>query len=234
MSLTSLTFLSSLRRASGRAGKVELQPYEVAAVLLLALAVVALGVYYFVLLGPERGRVDKLRQDIARNDATIQQLRSGDGEQDPGSDNAKASLSSLQEFDQTLLTPQAGQSAIIAEVNDLARKHHIGITDSLKFTKIEEAAADATTLERRSNASIYPGLALDLGVQGTYENLRNFISQLENSKNFVILKGVELEGIEPQEVAEGGRRTNIRSQKQGVGTIELIALRLRLDAYFKR
>jgi hypothetical protein len=231
---TSLTFLNSLRRVSGRAGKVELRPYEVAAILLLALSVVALGVYYFVLLGPERSKVDKLRQDIARNDATIQELRSGKGTQDPESDNTKASLSSLQEFDQTLQSPQAGQSAIIAEVNDLARKNHIGITDSLKFTKIEEAAADSTKLERRSNASIYPGLALDLGVQGTYENLRNFISQLENSRNFIILKGVELEGIEPQEIAEGGRRSNVRNKQEGVGTIELVALRLRLDAYFKR
>ena len=75
---------------------------------------------------------------------------------------------------------------------------------------------------------------LDVGVQGKYDDLRAFINDIEHSKNFLVLNAIQLQGIEPQNVQRpGGVRTVTRGQKV-VGPIEVIALRLKLDAYFKR
>jgi len=102
----------------------------------------------------------------------------------------------------------------------------------LKFTKIEEAPANQTASQRREDSSIYPGLSLDLGVQGKYDDLRAFINDVEHSKSFLVLNAIQLQGIEPQNAQRGGVRTTQRQKT--VGPIETIALRLKLDAYFRR
>ena len=233
MSTTAATFIGSLKKVSGRARKIELRPYEVAAVMLLVLSVVALGVYYFVLLGPARDRVAKLRSEDKKNTEQIKNLQKGITDiQDPNK-TVKVALTSLEKFDSLLSNQTTGGTAIIREINELARKNKIGITDGLKFTKIEEAPTNQTASQRREDASIYPGLSLDLGVQGKYDDLRAFINDVEHSKNFLVLNAIQLQGIEPQNMQRGGVRTAVRNQRT-VGPIETIALRLKLDAYFKR
>jgi Tfp pilus assembly protein PilO len=233
MSTTAATFIGSLRKVSGRARKIELRPYEVAAVMLLVLAVVALGIYYFVLLGPERDRVTKLRSIDKKNAEEIKNLQKSAGEiKDPNA-QVKIALASLEKFGSLLPNQTTGGTAILREINELARKNKIGITDGLKFTKIEEAPINQTVSEKREGASIYPGLSLDLGVQGKYDDLRAFINDVEHSKNFLVLNAIQLQGIEPQNMQRGGVRTTTRGPKV-VGPIETIALRLKLDAYFKR
>ena len=234
MSTAATNFMGSLRKVSGRARKIELRPYEVATVMLLVLAVISLGVYYFVMLGPARDRVAKLRSIDKKNTEEIKNLQKGITNIEDPNAKVKIALTSLEKFDSLLQNQNTGGTAILREINELARKDKIGITDGLKFTKIEEAPTNQTASQRREDASIYPGLSLDVGVQGKYDDLRAFINDIEHSKNFLVLNAIQLQGIEPQNVQRpGGVRTVTRGQKV-VGPIEVIALRLKLDAYFKR
>jgi len=234
MSTTAATFIGSLKKVSGKARKIELRPYEIAAVLLLVMAVVAVGVYYFVLLGPARDRVAKLRAEDKKNTEQIKTLQKGVTDYKDPNVTVKVALGSLEKFGSLLPNQNAGRTAILREINELARKDKIGITDGLKFTKIEEAPVGQTDSQRREDASIYPGESLDLGVQGKYDDLRTFINDIEHSKNFLVLNAIQLQGIEPQNVQRpGGVRTATRGQKT-VGPIEVIALRIKLDAYFRR
>ncbi|HZS45895.1 MAG TPA: hypothetical protein VFC63_12395 [Blastocatellia bacterium] len=234
MSSASATIVASLRKVSSSARKFELRPYEVAAVLVTALAVISLGVYYFVTLVPAKSRVDKLQTEKIKNKTEIEGYKIGLTEvKDPGA-QTKQALDSLQQFNQLLPSGVTGQNAILTEINDLARENKIAITDALKFTKIDETPLDAPQSQRRENMSVYPGLSLDLGVQGNYKNLREFISKLEHSRNFLVLNAIELVPIDPQQQqTRGGVRTTTRGPKSIV-PIENVALRIKLDAYFKR
>src|SRR5216684_4228342 len=98
MSTAATNFIGSLRKVSGRARKIELRPYEVAAVMLLVLAVVSLGVYYFVLLGPARDRVAKLRSEDKKNAEEIKNLQKGMINVLDPTKNIKIALTSLEKF----------------------------------------------------------------------------------------------------------------------------------------
>jgi hypothetical protein len=233
MSSASATIVASLRKISSSTRKIELRPYEVAAVIVVALAIISLGVYYFVMLVPAGGRYDKLTQEKKKNETEIAGLRLGLTKIiDPGK-QTKEALDSLQQFNQMLPNGVAGQNAILTEINDLARENKIAIIDAMKFTKIDETPLDAPQSQRRADASVYPGLTMDLGVQGSYDNLRDFINKVEHSKNFIVLNSIQLEGIEPQQQGRSGVRTGLRGPKS-IGPVETIALRIKLDAYFKR
>jgi Tfp pilus assembly protein PilO len=77
--------------------------------------------------------------------------------------------------------------------------------------------------------SAYPGIAVDVTVEGQYQNVRHFIQDIERSKQFIIINQVELqratENSAPQLAAEGG----------GAGSRgSLVSLQVNMATYFQR
>lgn len=206
---------------------ITLKPAEMAAAGLLVLAIAALAGFYLFFVSSEQSRLEKLHTDFARNREEIERLRKEAKTPDTSGQTVAAALKSADDFQAMLKPVSEGRRDIIEEVNQLAGDSGVSITDAVQFTAIRESE-DLTKPARQAGEvkSAFPGLAVQLAVDGQYENLREFISKLERSKNFLVMNQIQLEGIEELQRGQRGAKAT--------GKIEKISLRLNLDTYFRR
>src|SRR5262249_57603422 len=77
---------------------------------------------------------------------------------------------------------------------------------------------------------IYPILGIDTTVIGDYSNLRGFLSDLERSKQFLIINALAFQGGDEKiarQLAKGGKQIQLSPSSIPV------SLRIELDTYFQ-
>lgn len=125
--------------------------------------------------------------------------------------NADAILDSLKEFESRLKDSKHGISAIIDEVNALARAHKVSAGDINFITQKAESLESAEPQGSLSPApsatpkllmrdgkpvNVYEGLGIETTVEGDYHDLRRFISAFEQSRQFVIINSIALQSVD--------------------------------------
>lgn len=226
------TALSKLRKLGGAGRSIDwnamtLRPAEIVAAALLVVSVVAVAAFSLFFVTAEKSRIEKLRGDFERNRGEIARIRKQSETPNTSGELVLTALKSLDEF-QLLLKPVAeGRRDIIEEVNEIANDSGVDLSDAVQFTPIRESEDLSKPSRSPGEAkSAFPGLGVQFAVEGEYESLREFVSKLERSKNFLVINQIQLEGIEE---LQKGTRGSKRS-----GKIEKVSLRLNLDTYFQR
>jgi Tfp pilus assembly protein PilO len=141
---------------------------------------------------------------------------------------------SLDEFEsEHLLGPDVGRMGLYDSLNVLIRKNGLRNTSGPTYTSLESSTSKTSSTGSRSAntkwQSVYPGIAISVTVEGQYQNLRHFIHDLENDKQFIIINSVELErSTETNNLlpAEGEPATGAR--------VSPVSLRLEMTTYFQR
>jgi hypothetical protein len=195
---------------------------------LLILLLVLVSYFYFLL--PAQSRLSALQRERER----LQTLLRTSGDVLKKDEDTKQIVEkitgSLEEFEFSRLVNQSqGRMDLYDELNDLIRKNSLRNTSGPTYTTLEAAGSKAA---RKSTAtkwqSVYPGIAVAVTVEGQYQNLRHFIRDLEASKQFIVINGVEL---------ERATETNTPLSAEGAPANprgSLVSLRLDLATYFKR
>lgn len=138
---------------------------------------------------------------------------------------------SLSDFETNQLIGRTqGRMALYEELNQLIRKNSLRNTSGPNYTPLQSSTARTNGATRSASAkwqSIYPGIAINVTVEGQYANLRRFIRDIEASRMFVVINGVEL---------ERATETNSSAPVEGEGAPRpaLVSLRLDLATYFQR
>ena len=88
------------------------------------------------------------------------------------------------------------------------------------------ATANGTGIAARKRQSVFPGIDISLTVEGAYANVRHLIHDIEASRRFIVIDGVELESVSDA----GAQRTAESKVERG----QLVSLRLDMSAYFRR
>lgn len=201
----------------------------VAAVAVLVFAVLTL-VFYFSTLKPRQDEIASLQRQLDTLKKTeVEATRISEQPEQPFIDEAKEALESLDYFKSAHLRPQSsGRIALINDINALARKNNVQLTSGIEM-QMDRAGADAEEekdeSKRRSKESflrVFPNLDMRFTVSGGYQQLRNFINDLEANKQFKVLKAISLDTIRESE-GQRGRRTSV---------VTGIALTIELTAYF--
>jgi hypothetical protein len=246
------TRLGTLRatRRRGPVGLPELIALACAA-LLLAAAIFS----YLFLLVPQNSRRASLD---AEGKSLEQVLKSQQNNIDTTQDTASRVneiLTSLERFETGHLgNASSGTKTVVEELNRLITKNGLRISGGINFTQLQEAVpgAENAPRQRRQSAdgegtqrvvqSIFPGIGVTLTVEGTYPNLRRFISDIEGDRRqFVVINTVELEGVTDTNAAEQvappvtnnalpGAPPPVQSPTRGA----LVSLRLDMSTYFRR
>ncbi len=227
--------LTNVRRSrrSGVLGLAEIVGLCIAGLMLLMVLVA-----YFYFLIPAQSRLSSLMLERNR---LQQQLSVVQADFVKGQDT-KATVenitSSLQDFENVRLVGRGGgRMALYGELNQLMLKNGLRNTAGPTYTALEplgsrsaqQAAAVASNSAAAKWQSVYPGIAVNVTVEGQYQNVRHFIRDLESSRQFVIVNAVELE-----------RATESNSQPSDAGSPKaaasngLVSLRLDLATYFQR
>jgi Tfp pilus assembly protein PilO len=118
------------------------------------------------------------------------------------------------------------------DLNRLIIKNALRNTSGPNYAALDPAGSKTpgkTTNTKWQN--VYPGLAVDVTVEGSYQNIRRFVSELENSKQFVIINQVELQRAMQNNSAVDAA-TGVSPETGSRASI--VSLQLNLATYFQR
>ncbi|HEX8457523.1 MAG TPA: GspMb/PilO family protein [Pyrinomonadaceae bacterium] len=201
---------------------------EILALTAAALLLFTAAAAYFFLLAPERSRLAALENERAQLQAKLRASTEGVERNETTQASVDRIVTSLNEFETTALASRDPQTttAVIGELNEKTRRHSLARAQ-FSFSHLDEfvpgqtpaqqAAARAGNLSKRE--TVFPAIDISLTVEGTYGNLRRFIRDIEQSRRFIVINGVQLENV--SETGDSARAA-------------LVSLRLDMSAHFRR
>jgi len=196
-----------------------------AACLLLALAFAA----YFLLLVPQRSTLVSLETERAQLQGQITAAKVNVDERVSTNDAVSNIVSSIRSFETTtLVAREVGVMPIYEELNDKTRRNGL-VRAQFSYAYQDEAVAGAAGGRTAANLAgssqrrqlVFPAVDINLNIEGNYANVRRFIADMERSNRFVVINGVQLEGLNESGANPAARGT-------------LVTLRLDMSAYFSR
>jgi hypothetical protein len=241
-------------------------PAEIVVVAAGLLALI--GAFAFYLLGavPSNRELTRNKSEADRLDAEVVSARSKYGDIKSTQDQVGKLVASLDDFETRFLPVQSnGQSALYERLNGLMAAYGLVNTTGPDYAPLE--AADITkpgqqqTDEEKGRSkyrSLYPGVYVTTTVEGTYQNLRRFIREIETGREFVLISAIELapsdtdtqkpqSGPTQASVGQPGVNPNIKGFNQPVPPVapqqtgpkgkmhgETVALHIEMAAYFRR
>jgi Tfp pilus assembly protein PilO len=215
------------RRATRPASTIRLPEIIALATAILLLLVAACA--YFFLLVPERSRLVALENERAQLQAKLRTSSEGVERNESTQASVGKIVSSLNEFETSVLVARAPQTttAVIEELNDKTRRHSLARAQ-FSFSHLDEFVPGQTNSQQSrggvaGNASkresVFPTIDISLTIEGQYGNLRRFIRDIEQSRRFIVINGIQLEGV---------------SDTGNAARASLVSLRLDMSAHFRR
>ena len=198
----------------------------VAACALLALAAAS----YFLLLVPARMNLAGLEAERAQLQTQIRTATENRNTRLSAGDRVSEIVRSLEQFETGALAPrEASITSLYQELTEKPRRNGLARAQ-FSFVHQDEqaqsqqqrqaAAANLSGVARRRQ-TVFPSTDITLNIEGSYGNVRRFIRDLERSSRFVVINGIQLEGI---------NETGADAAARGA----LVTLRLDMSAYFRR
>lgn len=205
---------------------------EVAALVVsgFVLFLVLLSYLYFYL--PARSRYNSLIQDHERSETNIKKLRDIASKGQSSKDTVNQVTTSLTSFEDVALTRQdSGRLALYDELNQTILKNNLKNTSGPTYTVVDPTGTKATPGKAVNTKwqSYYPGLAVMVTVEGSYQNLRHFIQDIERSKQFLIINEVELQRATEHNLPSSAEAAATEGSKNSQ-----VSLQLGLATYFRR
>jgi Tfp pilus assembly protein PilO len=199
---------------------------------LLVLALVIVAYLYFLM--PARSRLNALQLERTRLQTQLRTSQDAVQHGQTTEATVQSITQSLDNFENDqLMTTNRGRMGLYDSLNGLIRKNGLRNTSGPTYAPLEpKGTKTATSGDRSANSkwqSVYPGIVISLTVEGPYQNLRRFIRELEQDKQFVIINSVELERSTETNSSpspDGNPTTGARSS--------LVSLRLDMASYFQR
>lgn len=204
----------------------------------LLAALVFIGVvvfYYFTKVQPLQSKLDGLveRERVAKDQ--IEKSNSDEKKRQEQSSNAEVILASLKSFEIYLKTDERGMTEIINEIDSLGKKHAVLTGDSTyRVAEADQPVDENGAPKQKTDADkqkIYPALGIDTNVIGEYPNLRRFLGDLEQSKQFLIINSLTFQG-ESDKVRREAQKSG-KQKAQFSPEAALVSLKIEMDTYFQ-
>lgn len=240
-------------------------PIEIGVVGAASLAVVAAIAVYFFFTLPAKNELERNRATSERLEADMISARAKYGDITNIEAHVAKLVSSVDDFESAYLPVAAnGNTALYQKLNGLIAANGLINTNGPDYAplEIDDQASENQSESERGRArfrSLFPGTYVTMTLEGSYANLRRFISQIETGNDFVIISSVELQPSDKQGNAsnspEQAAQQNLQLDQDGFGGIpvqrqvqdlnqprrqtgrtlgQVVSLRLEMAAYYKR
>lgn len=218
------------RRATRPASAIRL-PELLALAAAVALLLGAACAYFFLLV-PERARLAALENERAQLQAKLRASSQGVERNESTQASVGKIVSSLNEFETSVLVAREPQTttAVIEELNDKTRRNSLARAQ-FSFSHLDEFVPGQANSQQSNTRgggaagnvskreSVFPTIDISLTIEGQYGNLRRFIRDIEQSRRFIVINGIQLEGV---------------SDTGTAARAALVSLRLDMSAHFRR
>lgn len=189
---------------------------EIVTVALAMFAVLTLILIYVFLVIPSNRELEANRSKRDRLEQELMAAKAKYGDITSTETQVAKLLSSVNDFEVGYLPVAAtGRNALYQRLNGLIYAYGLVNTTGPDYSPLE--TADQTlanqTDEERGRAkfrSLFPGVYVTMTVEGSYQNLRRFIKEVETGREFVVISAVELEPSDTQQQREStpGQQVN--------------------------
>jgi Tfp pilus assembly protein PilO len=204
----------------------------------LLVLIFAIG-YYFNSLRPEQQRLKALEEKLKEQQEVINKGQVGMGPSGSSRmDMLKETLDSLERFRHEQLKPEStGIIDLFNQINALAKKNNLKLTSGITMdreqrqdgSELTTGSGKKTSKKKTSDqtTAVFSRAQCEFTVFGSYESIRSFISDLEHSKQFVVLNSMDLKSGEETQQHVGGRRGRAEAAASG------LSLSVKITTYFQ-
>jgi Tfp pilus assembly protein PilO len=205
--------LSRVQARSGGAARrpFGLSPAEIIVACLTLVVFTFVVIYYFSSLRPEQERLNRVEADYEELRNQLRGSPQNAGPAAPEVDSGKAAVDSLEQFKSGYLKPVTQTKiALFNEINALARNNKVVLASGIELAELNlartEKQKDESRVKGEDAINTFPKLAGHFTVAGEYASLRQFIRDLESSKQFVVVNSINLINQEGKQRGEEGPR----------------------------
>jgi hypothetical protein len=192
---TSVTRVRVLRKVkSGMFDAPEIVAMSIAGITLIGV----IYAYFFMLL-PARDEFQKREVERSQKQTQLSDLQAKSQLAGTNAAGTVDLMSSVERFESNFLPLGInGNAALYQRLNELIRSNGLRNTAGPQYSSLEmiDASKAAKINERRGGGkqpSIFPGTYVTVTVEGNYASLRHFISDLESTKQYLVINTVEIE-----------------------------------------
>lgn len=244
-------------------------PLEIGAVAAGGLVLLAAMMAYFFFVIPSSRELAINRSKASSLDAELASARTKYGEITDTETQVDKVLASVDDFETRFLPAVSnGQNALYQRLNGLILSYGLVNTSGPDYTPLETVNQNSGQQSdeergREKFRSLYPGVYVTTTVEGSYQNLRRFIREIEIGNEFIIVSAIELapsenegsreqrqdqvagaQAPDPAMAQPGGfppgfnaglaQQTQNRPKPRGKMHGETVALHIEMAAYFRR
>ncbi|HEX3100825.1 MAG TPA: hypothetical protein VHQ01_03480 [Pyrinomonadaceae bacterium] len=174
-------------------------PLEIGAVAVSSMAVMAALVAYFFFVIPSNRQLAQNKTDADRLEAEQMSAKSKYGEITSSQDQVGKLLSSVDDFQSRFLPAVTnGQAALYQRLNGLMSSYDLVNTSGPDYAPLETLDMNPGQQQKEEEhgrskfRSLFPGVYVTVTLEGSYQNLRKFIREIETGHEFVVVSTVEL------------------------------------------
>ena len=181
-------------------------PVETATVALGMLAILATVLLFVLVVLPAKKELEANRAKRDDLEAQLLSERRKYGDFTTTEAQVAKILSSVNDFETRYLrNPLLDKTSLYQRINGLISAYGLTNTSGPDYAPLEIADGNRSGQEtegergRTKFQSLFPGVYVTTTVEGSYQNLRRFIREIETSQQFVVISAIELEPAENEE-----------------------------------
>jgi Tfp pilus assembly protein PilO len=174
-------------------------PAEVGVVAAALLVLAAAAAVYLFFTVPSDRELAKNKTENDRLEAELASARSKYGEITDTRSQVDTLVASVDDFETRFLPASVnGRSAVYQRLNALIRAYGLVNTSGPDYAPLEPIGAQERQQEteqekgRARFRSLYPGMYITTTLEGSYQNLRRFIRDIETGREFLLISSIEL------------------------------------------
>jgi hypothetical protein len=193
---------------------------EIASVAIGIFAVLAVVFIYVFLVVPSNSEVARHASEVDRLSSDQQEANQNFGNSQNIESRVADIVSSEENFEALYLPPEAsGRNALYQRLNGLIDAYGLENTSGPDYTPLVpvDQQNDRSSDEERGRdrfRSVFPGMYVSMTVEGSYQNLRRFINDIEAGREFVIISSVQLEPSDNQRSQQQNQSTAVQQPQQ--------------------
>jgi hypothetical protein len=171
---------------------------EIGAVAVAGIALLGSLLMYFLFVLPANRQLANNRSEADRLEAEVISAQSKYGEDISTHDRVGKLVTSVEDFETRYLPAVSnGQSAIYQRLNGLILANNLVNTSGPDYAPLEtvdqnDGQQGDDEKGRAKFRSLYPGTYISTNVEGTYQDLRRFIREIETGNEFIVISAIEL------------------------------------------
>lgn len=189
---------------------------EIATVGLAMLAILAVIVIYMFFVLPANNELEAKKAERNRLEQDLNSAKEKYGSITSTEARVAELINSVDDFEGRVLRFDAsGKPALYQRLNGLIAAYNLVNTTGPLFAPMEISGDGQQVQEDKGKSkfqSIFPGVYVTTTLEGSYQNLRRFIREVETSNEFIIITAVELEAAEKEEKDNANQTTVARNQ----------------------